>query len=150
MEKGQASVEFLMTYGWALLIIIVVGIVAWQWGLFDISGNITPGYSGFWGVVPGDFSYKSNGDLTLSLRNGVGACVNVTYLNLTTGGNFYEYPGLNIEISAGDRSKWTDTGHLPGGSPGSRFEIYISIRYIDSRTLDTYTSSGIIWGSIES
>jgi len=38
--KGQATMEYLMTYGWAILIIIVVIGVLWKMGVFDYREDI--------------------------------------------------------------------------------------------------------------
>ncbi len=145
---AQASIEFLMTYGWAIIIILVVVVVAWQWGLFDISGSVRPGYSGFWGVVPEDFSYRENGDLVLSLSNNIGANINITSTEITIGtGNYLN--NNQIQIPSGDKTTLTTAG-LPGSSRGSNYEVFLSINYTDERTgLETYRSSGRIWGSVE-
>lgn len=48
MEKGQTALEYLITYGWAILVILVVLAVLWYYGIFNpatwagtqvISGN---------------------------------------------------------------------------------------------------------------
>lgn len=147
-KKAQASVEFLMTYGWAIIIILIVVVVAWQWGLFNIGGSVRPGYSGFWGVVPTDFSYTSSGNLILSLSNNVGADVNITSVEIAIGDKNYVDTD-KIPITSGNRSR-SETPGLPISSSGSGYEIFISINYTDERTgLDTYRSSGRIWGSVE-
>ena len=40
-RKGQQSVELLMTYGWAILIIIVVIGALWKMGVFDETPETT-------------------------------------------------------------------------------------------------------------
>ncbi|MDD5112301.1 MAG: hypothetical protein PHG85_07135, partial [Candidatus Altiarchaeota archaeon] len=75
-SRAQGAVEFLMTYGWALVIVLIVGVVAWKWGVFNFTGTIQPGSYGFWGVTPIDYKMGGSGILTLSIENGVG--VNVT------------------------------------------------------------------------
>lgn len=147
--KAQTSLEFLMTYGWALIIILVVLLVAWQMGLFN-PRSIQPGYSGFWGVVPGDFSLKSDGvsTLTLSVKNEVGASVNITRMNVTIGEEKSVTPELNIPVNSGENYQ----RDFPNFSPlplGSRFEAFISIDYEDDRSGETYRSSGKIWGQVE-
>jgi hypothetical protein len=44
--------EYLMTYGWAVLIVMVVGVALWQFGIFNMGGSIPPTSSGFQGFVP--------------------------------------------------------------------------------------------------
>ena len=51
--KGQTALEYLIVYGWAILVILVVLAVLWYYGVFDINkwydrypdcGNITGRY----------------------------------------------------------------------------------------------------------
>jgi len=35
MNKGQGAMEILLTYGWAILVVIIVGVVLWQMGIFN-------------------------------------------------------------------------------------------------------------------
>lgn len=147
--RGQSSLEFLMTYGWAILVILVATIIAWQWGFFNLSGVIKPGYFGFWGVMPADFKMKNDGDFLISLENSIGANVTVTLMNVSMGANVKspQY-GLPAVLAPGKNNVITVSG-LNTGNPGSRFEVFVIIEYIDSRTDDSYRSSGKIWGSYE-
>jgi len=152
-KKAQTSLEFLMTYGWAILIIIIIVVVAWQWGFFNPRGVVKPGSSGFWGVKPIDFSYKENGNLELSLKNGVGGDVNVTMIEVRGGG--VAYTGVlptPLTVTSGSQSTYTllgTTSKLPGGGIGSSYDLFLSVGYNDSRTHEVYRSSGRIWGSVE-
>ncbi|HDI73120.1 MAG TPA: hypothetical protein ENF58_03195 [Candidatus Altiarchaeales archaeon] len=153
--KGQSSLEFLMTYGWAIVIIIVVLLVAWQMGVFNPAGTLRPTFLGFWGVKPFDCSYMSNGNLTLSLQNNVGGDVNVTEINVSVGGKSYSTGTLALPISMGNITKWgvsQTTSGLPKYSAGSSYNIFVSIDYIDSRlgSGTTFRSSGNIRGTVES
>jgi len=40
--KAQAALEFLMTYGWAILIVIAVGIALYTMGVFKKPGALAP------------------------------------------------------------------------------------------------------------
>jgi len=158
-KKAQTSLEFLMTYGWAILIVIVIVVVAWQWGFFNPSGAVKKGSSGFWGVSPLDFSYMENGNLELSLKNGVGGGINITEVEVRGGTVIYSdtNPGTRMSggagISPGSQSIYSlpssGESELPGGGIGSSYDLFLSIEYNDSRTLEVYRSSGKIWGSIE-
>lgn len=149
-KKAQTSLEYLMTYGWVILIIIVALVIVWQWGLFQPK-EIPNGHSGFWGVIPEDFSFDSNGNLQLSLKNDVGAKINITRIYVETGGEPYTSGILNYEVSPGGRQPWSYTFSSSSAKQpaGSRFEISIWIEYQDSRVGETYRSSGKIWGSVE-
>lgn len=39
--------EYLMTYGWAILVVMVVGVAMWQLGFFNMGGSLPPTSSGF-------------------------------------------------------------------------------------------------------
>ena len=76
-QRGQAALEYLMTYGWAILIVGFVGLILWQMGIFKITPS-QPGYSGFSQVRPLDWALYSNGTLSLVLVNEAGTRVNIS------------------------------------------------------------------------
>ncbi len=83
-RKGQAAMEFLMTYGWALLVVLVaIGALAF-FGVLNpgqflpSSCTITPGISC-------DDFVASTTEVDLILRNGMGAALNS--VNVTADGN---------------------------------------------------------------
>jgi hypothetical protein len=36
--KGQGAMDYMMTYGWAILVVLIVGIVLWQLGVIHMDG----------------------------------------------------------------------------------------------------------------
>jgi len=64
MKKGQTAMEYLMTYGWAILIVIVVVAALYSMGVFTVSPGVpcSPCFSAF------AFVDYSNG--VLLIRNG--------------------------------------------------------------------------------
>jgi len=64
MKKGQTAMEYLMTYGWAILIVIVVIAALYSMGVFTLTGGVpcSPCFS--------EFSYIDHDDTNLRLRNG--------------------------------------------------------------------------------
>jgi len=40
-KKGQGAMEYLMTYGWAILVVMIVGVVLWQLGVFKVGQTST-------------------------------------------------------------------------------------------------------------
>lgn len=150
--KGQAALEFLMTYGWAIIVSMIILLAAWQMGVFNLSGNIKPTFTGFWGIIPYDMTYKSDGTLTLALQNNVGGDVNVTQINVTTGMDTDTIGASWVQpISAGNISK-IPSFDITEYKAGSSFNVFVSIEYVDDRIgSDTpFISSGYIRGSIGS
>ena len=88
--KGQTAIEYLMTYGWAILIILIVAGVLAYYGIFAPSGFLGPTARGFGQVqVLNPWSLSAaNGALTLNLENRVGGTISVTNITytLTNGG----------------------------------------------------------------
>ena len=81
--KGQTALEYLITYGWAILVILVVLAVLWYYGIFNparwAGESVTEGSA--FKIV--DKNLVSSGTLTLSLGNKVGTTVSITSLNVT-------------------------------------------------------------------
>jgi uncharacterized protein (UPF0333 family) len=81
-KKGQAAMEFLMTYGWAILAaVIVIGVLAY-FGVFSPSTYVPNScmVSAPFGCNAGVAS-ATNG-VTLEIRNGAGEPLNVTSVNV--------------------------------------------------------------------
>jgi len=64
MKKGQSAMEYLMTYGWAILIVIVVVAALYGMGVFSLKGGVacSPCFS--------YFAFVDYADGTLMVRNG--------------------------------------------------------------------------------
>jgi len=77
--KGQTAVEYLMTYGWAILIILIVAGVLAYYGIFAPSGFLGPSARGF-----GNIAVISPWDLTtaevlkLQIENRAGQEITIT------------------------------------------------------------------------
>jgi hypothetical protein len=156
-KKGQAALEFLMTYGWAIIIIAVALVVLYQWGVFNPQGNMRPTFLGFWGVVPGDFVYRSNGEMLFTLQNNIidGSlnitCYNITYLDEPYS-SCKDGPMTPVSLSAGNMTPpITLSGAFSKASPGTSFSAFMEIEYVDNRLDDspTFRSSGTISGAVE-
>ena len=46
-KRAQAAIEYMMTYGWAVLIIVVVMVFLYSMGVFSPSRSVTPTSTGF-------------------------------------------------------------------------------------------------------
>jgi hypothetical protein len=135
--------EYVTTYGWAVLVVLVVGVVIWQMGLLDFESRVNPGYSGFSVLVPEDFEMAyAGGSCLLSLQMGNRAGETLSGLSLG-GGNC---PAG--ELLPGDYKICTKP--VPGcGSPGSAFRQGVTIVYHRESDNQTFQTSGTLWGNIE-
>ena len=66
--KGQSAIEYLMTYGWMLLVVAIVGGAIFA----TVQGQCTQSTSGFSGgdVLVENFGTDGEGDLQMEIRNG--------------------------------------------------------------------------------
>jgi hypothetical protein len=151
-NKGQSALEFLLTYGWAILLVLILTVLLWQQGLFNLGGRVQPGSAGFWGVVPyEDFRYTKDGLLTLPLSNRVSGQVTIRNISATVDEKSHTDTTPSITMSPGDIKVWNSpsSAGYPHKPAKSNYNIFISISYNDSRTGETYVSSGWIWGNVE-
>ena len=52
MAKGQSALEYMMTYGWAILIIVIVAVILYSMGIFNPRASVTATSSGFSPFTP--------------------------------------------------------------------------------------------------
>ncbi|MFH1056150.1 MAG: hypothetical protein V1744_08665 [Candidatus Altiarchaeota archaeon] len=158
-SKAQAAMEYLMTYGWAILVVMVVGIAMWQLGIFNMGGtSITA--TGFAKIKPqlAGTGLDHSGVFTAVFTNGLG-----TTLSMTTGAAIYlegnpasvcanvEYTprkniqkGINFVLMASG-------GACPTGNPGEVYSLVVSMPYYVEvgGTVTKHTESGRIRGPFE-
>jgi len=62
--KAQGAFEYLMTYGWLIIIIIVIGVTLWYLGIFGIEQTASS-YQGFTRIQPlvESVIFTTDGDL---------------------------------------------------------------------------------------
>ncbi|HLD19387.1 MAG TPA: hypothetical protein VJB90_05265 [Candidatus Nanoarchaeia archaeon] len=85
MRKGQAAMEFLMTYGWAILVVLVVIAALSYFGVLDPS-NVVPDRCSFSAAFTcSDFLVQdtAGNDITFTLLNGAGKDIYVYSLNVS-------------------------------------------------------------------
>ncbi len=142
-RKGQGAMEYLMTYGWAILVVIIVGVVLWQMGIFNPSGGAAPGMSGFTTVKPNEWACNADdGTLTLAVVNAAGQQIS----DLTISGGTC----TNTTLAAGETTTCTITGEsdCASATAGSRFESTVTLTYTTETGLSR-KSTGKVWGPAE-
>jgi len=84
-NKGQGAMEYLMTYGWAILVVMIVGVVLWQLGVFNPgSGQATVvGFYKIKPLSPGDIQQNRTGGFSGVFINAVGTPISITDIQLT-------------------------------------------------------------------
>jgi len=141
--------EYLMTYGWAILIIIVVGISMWQMGLFSPGAAIATSFSGFSTLRPIEqYCVAGPGGsdtLTVVLANTAGRSVQNITMSVS---GAEEQPCETNLVLTGKKGRCLQTNINCGADkPGERYEVDISIGF-DSLG-GRRASAGTIWGPAE-
>ena len=85
-HKSQSALEYMMTYGWAILIIVIVAGVLYSFGVFNPSSSASATITGFSGLgvtQAACVNSVNNQILELYVSNSIGYPVNVTKINVT-------------------------------------------------------------------
>jgi hypothetical protein len=150
--KGQTAIEYLMTYGWAILIILIVAGVLAYYGIFAPAGFLTPTARGFGQVqVLSPWTLTANGDLTLRVENRVGEQINVTTIYATKGGSSSSCsisPEVTIDSGSNQIISGCALGSSIGGNAGDTYTVTLTIQYELTSNPGTYfNSTGTITGT---
>jgi uncharacterized protein (UPF0333 family) len=159
MKKGQTAMEYLMTYGWAILIILIVGGLLVYYGVFSLKpGASKTGFGQIDIVSPWD--YNAGGQLRIRLQNNLGQPLNVTAINITdpasstypaTLNNVYNGVTYGYTLNTGGTSTFL-TGSsgvainsTVTGSSGDPYTIKVTIIYVVAG--QSFTSTGQLGGT---
>ncbi len=116
-RKGQSALEYLMTYGWALIVIaIVIGVLVFIMSTTTSGSNCTSDNTQ---IIYVDHAVDSSGALDLRVQNGAGQSVIISDLNV--GGDWTgstSEPTLPKTVTTGNEVtiKSTDVGITSGGT----------------------------------
>ena len=110
-KKAQAAMEFLMTYGWAIMAAaVVIAVLAWSGALnpqrllpqsATLSGNTLR-------VVPNGYSVKKDA-INLQIENSGGSSVVLKTVNISagTGNNYLEGKNLGLDLTSSGANNCT-------------------------------------------
>ena len=125
MKKGQGALEYLMTYGWALLVIVIVAAALFGLGVLNPASYQQKRCSGFQYFVYSD-QKLSTGQFVLDVRNSNQA---VGINNMTVGSA--SAGSLTISssnIQPGDRFTIT-TNTVPSVTSGNTYSYTVIVGY---------------------
>ncbi len=147
--KAQTAMEYLMTYGWAILIVIIVGAALYALGIFNpatYTQSTATGFQGFQ-VPTGGWQFTNGGQLTVQLKNLAGSNVNITSVQATYAGQAVTNATASNTFAPGDTYTVIVNG-LSTSSSGSAYSIPVTISYTNVDTGLTFTSSGTVTGTV--
>ena len=163
MKKGQTALEYLMTYGWAILIVIVVVAALYALGLTKPCRWTGTGINGVPATVAqmSGVKFDSNQNLTFSLKaqgtDNVGITqVNMTYANgrgyaIAANGQANLNPGVVLSPQAQPSQIIARGTGATGWNSGDCFTVDVFIQYnLSSDTTATnHSMTPRITGTIE-
>ena len=145
-RKGQAALEYLMTYGWAILAVVVVLAVLWYLGIFTPKAPEMCVFDSPFSCIGGTAYVNSS---AIVLKIGVqGALVNwANVTSITVNGNSVTGCTFPITLSLDTENRVNCT--LPSSlAKGSSFRGKITFEY-EYRAGNTRTASGRFSGTVQ-
>jgi hypothetical protein len=137
-----------MTYGWALLLIVLVVGALFALGIFDVGSFLGSKASGFSQLSLVGWRIADSGAFTIMLENHAGTGVNVTGINATLGTDTISY-STSFTMATGAKSSTVAVGTFSSpGSTGDSYTIDLTITYVDTSTGFQYVDSGTVTGRV--
>lgn len=157
MKKGQAALEYLLTYGWAILIVIIVGASLYSLGVFTPGQWTGKRQTGFSQFRVEDFKLDTDEALTIVFKNQVGKSVDLLEIEATFKGETCSFaipddldpssstisPTL---VYTAARDCTSAFGNL---DERTSFSITVDFFYTDFDSGLNHTDSGTLFGSVE-
>lgn len=148
-RRGQGAMEYLMTYSWAILVVMLIGVALWQIGIFNLGGMTGTTYNGFSRIKPQLSLVKvtTDGDFSGAFTNGAGSFIEVVAVSGSCNFNLPSGPRIN----AGENFVINGSGCTVSAMKGDRYDITMDIDYNISvgSFWTTHTEHGVIHGPLE-
>jgi len=137
-KKGQAAMEFLMTYGWAILAaVIVVGVL---WYMIGNPANLVGNNFKISAPLVANAMALSTTDIEIEIRNGAAESITVTNI---AAGSCTSAPATSV--AAGALQAFTVTC---AQASGDRVNYDVTISYTTSGSSVTQQATGSISGRV--
>ncbi len=146
-SKSQSALEYMMTYGWAILIIVIVAAGLYSLGIFSPTNSASTSITGF-----SNFGVQAQciqgGALQIQITNGIGNLINITKINTTSSLG----QKVNLNISVVLPPSQSQMVFIPGActtSQGSSYSNQVSFTYKEpgQALAGPYFSEGAISGA---
>lgn len=151
-KRGQSSLEYLMTYGWAVLIILImIGALAY-FGILNPK-QFLPSRCTFSSEITCRDYWVNGTDVRLMLINNMGRTVNMSSMVASSEDGYYCY-GLpeSVVWSEGDIIDVHFTDCRGGGIiPDTKFKFDVLVKWWDLKANENYihTTKGQVFSYVE-
>ena len=150
----QTALEYMLTYGWAVLIIVLISAVLYTFGFFSPASSISSTVTGFSSLGSVNVQCVNNIGVIMTLGDSSGVTINITDINVSSNGHIYEiFP--NSEIYTGQKSLFI----VPGDSicpANSRYAVSTTVQYTEPgqplpgpRDSNGYATGPVVYSKIK-
>ena len=148
MRKAQSAMEYLMTYGWAILIVIIVAAALYALGVFTPATTTTEARFQTLGASTAHI-LESGGTFRIKLPNQVGKTVNVSSVAVapTAGGTGCTTNSTAFSITPGQVVETTVNCTTLGLGSGSPYSLKVTVTYTPAGGYSA-TDSATVTGTV--
>ncbi|EFD92880.1 MAG: hypothetical protein BJBARM5_0386 [Candidatus Parvarchaeum acidophilus ARMAN-5] len=155
-NRSQSALEYMMTYGWAILIIVIVAVILYSMGIFNPSSSISATITGFASAPVSSAICTSNGVLRFAVGDTTSNIIKIKNITATIGSKTVTFtPNATIDPNPTIAPGNTYTFSVPNVCPsaGTHFSAAVTINYTEPGSIfpsAVYPSSGTITGTVSS
>ena len=152
VRKGQSALEYMMTYGWAILVIVIVAAVLYSLGIFSPSSSIGTGSTGFAPFTASASSCSTSNfqvALTLGGLPGGATSADITSATITTSSGITGAGALSSgtgTVLSGGVAKLVFAGTCTAGAHYSA-SITVDYSYSDALGSQNGNATGTVYGT---
>jgi hypothetical protein len=146
-RKGQSAMEYLMTYGWAILIVVIVAIALTALGVFTPSQTRTEARFTALGVSPSHAFTAATDILHIQIPNNVGDNIIVHSINVneTAGTRYCTAYTTPTTVNAGSVNEFAITCTAFALTQGDTYSLKVTVNY--EKGGYNYTDFGTVAGT---
>ncbi len=147
-HRSQSALEYMMTYGWAILVIVIVAAVLYSLGIFSPASSISSTVTGFSNLGSVTAECFNGGGLVLSLGDSTGNPIEITKINTTSQTGTPLSANFSTVISPSGSVDFVVAGACSNTS-GSRYSNHVTVAYTEPGQVfpGPYVSSGTVTGT---
>ncbi len=151
-RKSQSALEYMMTYGWAILIIVIVAAILYTMGIFNPAASSSQTVNGFGGFTATEYYCSNSLGLSVSLGNSLGYPIKVYNASIVSSSGLNP---LNVTVAnspvtvlPGEQFAIKNSSGSPCPNSGSNFGLSLKVKFEYQGA--NYTSTGSISGLVSS
>lgn len=149
-QRSQTALEYLVTYGWVVLIIAIALASFYALGVFNTKSYVNDVCAIRVDITCQDTVLSTNGLLSLSITQDTSDPINITAIACDTNQSLVnaEHLAPPIYMPTGENATFTVTCYSNGSpysaSVGALYSGYLLVSYTDLATQFSYTASGSV------